>query len=72
MEQLDTLPDAIPAVITPPAVTHAEPITDDDIEDIVAKRRSARKEQTSGFCPKCGKAVLLSDRFCPSCGYILK
>jgi hypothetical protein len=46
--------------------------TDDDLEDLIARRRSARKEKTGGFCPQCGKTVLLSDRFCPKCGYSLK
>ena len=41
---------------------------DDEIEDLVAARRAARKERSAGFCPKCGKPVLRSDRFCPSCG----
>jgi ribosomal protein S27AE len=46
--------------------------SDDDLEDLIARRRSTRKEKTGGFCPKCGKPVLLSDRFCPKCGYSLK
>ncbi|MGC8857289.1 MAG: zinc-ribbon domain-containing protein [Anaerolineae bacterium] len=25
-------------------------------------------ERSAGFCPRCGKAVTVSDRFCPSCG----
>jgi hypothetical protein len=49
-----------------------ELVTDDDIESLITKRRSARQEQTGDFCPKCGKAVLLSDRFCPVCGKDLK
>ena len=47
------------------------PSSDDEIEDLIANRRSKRKEKTGGFCPKCGKPVLLSDRFCPKCGYSL-
>lgn len=43
-------------------------VSDADLEDIIASRRAARKEKSSGFCPKCGKTVLRSDRFCPSCG----
>ena len=46
--------------------------SDDEIEDLIANRRSMRKEKTGGFCPKCGKPVLLSDRFCPRCGHSLK
>lgn len=43
-------------------------ISDDDVESMIAARRKARKEKSSGFCPKCGKPVMVSDRFCPSCG----
>ena len=46
-------------------------LTNDDLEDLLAKRRSARKEKTAGFCPKCGKPVLQSDVFCPACGNTL-
>jgi hypothetical protein len=48
------------------------PLSDDDLEDLLAKRRNTRKEKTAGFCPKCGKPVLQSDVFCPSCGNTLK
>jgi len=43
-------------------------LSDDDLEDLVAKRRNLRKDKSAGFCPKCGKPVLHSDVFCPSCG----
>lgn len=43
-------------------------VSDDQIEELVAARRTSRKEKSAGFCPKCGKPVLRSDRFCPSCG----
>lgn len=46
--------------------------SDDDLESMIAARRSIRKDKSGGFCPKCGKAVLLSDRFCPSCGTPIK
>jgi len=39
-----------------------------DIEEMIHSRRQVREEQTSGFCPKCGKPVQKSDQFCPSCG----
>jgi len=42
--------------------------SDDDLEDLVASRRAARKEKSGGFCPKCGKPILRTDRFCPHCG----
>lgn len=43
-------------------------INDDDVESMISARRKARKDRSSGFCPKCGKPVMESDRFCPSCG----
>ena len=48
------------------------PLSDDDLEDLLAKRRNARKDKTAGFCPNCGKPVLQSDVFCPVCGSTLK
>jgi hypothetical protein len=42
--------------------------TDDEVEEMIVARRAARREKTGGFCPKCGKPVLRTDRFCPHCG----
>jgi negative regulator of replication initiation len=42
--------------------------SDDDLEDLLASRRAARQEKSGGFCPKCGKPILRTDRFCPHCG----
>ena len=39
-----------------------------DVETQIAARRKSRKEKSGGFCPRCGKPVLISDRFCPHCG----
>lgn len=47
-------------------------LSEEDLEEMIAKRRSSHKEKTGGFCPRCGKPVLLSDRFCPTCGKPLK
>lgn len=41
---------------------------EDDVEALIASRRKSRKEKSGGFCPRCGKPVLVSDRFCPHCG----
>ncbi len=43
-------------------------VDDEDIEELIAARRAARKEKSAGFCPNCGKPILKSDKFCPSCG----
>ena len=47
-------------------------ILDEDLEDLIAKRRAERKDKAAGFCPECGKPVLNSDRFCPSCGVAMR
>jgi len=50
----------------------ADAPSDDEIESMLASRRKARKSKSAGFCPKCGKPVLVSDQFCPNCGKALK
>jgi rubrerythrin len=47
-------------------------LSEDELEDLIAKRRTIHKEKTGGFCPQCGKPVLQSDAFCPACGNLLK
>ncbi|MBM3125397.1 MAG: zinc ribbon domain-containing protein [Chloroflexi bacterium] len=47
-------------------------LSDDQIESLVAARRRVSKGKSAGFCPKCGKPVLVSDKFCVSCGKALK
>ena len=45
--------------------------TDDDLESLIVARRKGRKSKSAGFCPKCGKPVMASDKFCPACGKTL-
>ncbi len=40
----------------------------DDLEAIIAARRRARQEKSAGFCPKCGRPLQQSDKFCSGCG----
>jgi rubrerythrin len=54
------------------ASIQTEPPSDDEIESMLATRRRERKSKSGGFCPKCGKAVLINDQFCPHCGKALK
>jgi hypothetical protein len=46
-------------------------VSDEDLENLIARRRSLRKDKAAGFCPKCGKPIMQSDAFCPSCGHAL-
>jgi len=39
-----------------------------DLDDLLAMRRSQKKDRTDGFCPHCGKPVVKSDKFCSHCG----
>jgi hypothetical protein len=43
-------------------------MTDDDLEDMLARRRNGLKNKTAGFCPQCGNPIQRSDVFCPTCG----
>ena len=54
------------------AAIQTELPSDDEVESMLAARRKARKGKSSGFCPKCGKAVLVTDQFCANCGKALK
>jgi hypothetical protein len=47
-------------------------LTENDLDDLLIKRRSAQKAKTAGFCPKCGKPALQMDVYCPSCGSVLR
>ena len=51
-----------------PARKPAIEIDDDDLEAMIASRRKSHKAKSTGFCPRCGKPILASDRFCPACG----
>src|SRR5574340_1404933 len=37
------------------------PLTDDDLESLIAARRKQRKEKSAGFCHRCGQPVLVVD-----------
>jgi hypothetical protein len=43
----------------------------DELEAEIAARRQVRQEKAGGFCPKCGRPVVRSDRFCSKCGTAL-
>jgi hypothetical protein len=54
------------------SMVKTESPSDDEIESMLATRRKGRKGRSAGFCPKCGKVVLVTDQFCASCGKALK
>ena len=56
----------------PDAARPSRELGDDKIESMLAARRSTRQAKSAGFCPRCGKPVLVSDQFCPNCGKGLK
>ena len=60
--------NALPGMSSPVPVE----LSEDELEELLARRRTIRKDKTGGFCPKCGKPVLFSDVFCPTCGHALK
>ena len=43
-------------------------VSDDDLESMISSRRKSRSSKSAGFCPRCGKPVMVTDRFCPACG----
>jgi hypothetical protein len=43
----------------------------DSLEDLIASRKRERKESAAGFCPRCGRPVQKSDKFCSRCGAVL-
>ena len=76
LRQLDEIQAAKPSIKagTNEAVVveeKAKSLSDEDLEDLIAKRRAMRTQKTAGFCPNCGKPILKSDQFCPSCGWKL-
>jgi hypothetical protein len=54
------------------ADSSAGELGDERIESLLAGRRATRRDKSAGFCPHCGKPVLLNDRFCPNCGKSLQ
>ncbi len=50
------------------ASTTTPEVSDDDLESMISSRRKGRTTKSAGFCPKCGKPVMVTDRFCPACG----
>lgn len=46
-------------------------MSNDEIEALILARRKQTKSKSAGFCSQCGKPVLVTDKFCPSCGNTL-
>lgn len=43
----------------------------DELEEMIAARKRQRNENSGGFCPRCGRPVQKSDKFCAHCGAVL-
>jgi hypothetical protein len=54
------------------ASASATPNPYDDLEEMIAKRRLAMNQKSTGFCQNCGHAVMVSDLFCPKCGSTIR
>jgi hypothetical protein len=72
MSAEDRVESAVAARRADASAQPAPALADDDIEALIAARRKARRGKSGGFCPKCGKPVLASDRFCPHCGKAIR
>ena len=76
LKKLDAIAPSRPALRvregTASATGPSEALSDDEIESMLAARRKARKTRSAGFCPRCGKPVMVTDQFCPNCGKSLQ
>jgi predicted nucleic acid-binding Zn ribbon protein len=72
LKKLDALAPSRPQPQASATPAKAEALGDDEIESLLAARRKARKAKAAGFCPRCGKPILLTDQFCPNCGKALQ
>ena len=73
LKKLDAVAASRPQFVPQKASAEAgDALSDDQIESMLAARRRARKTKAAGFCPRCGKSILISDQFCPHCGKALQ
>ncbi len=76
LERLDAIaasrPAPQPVAAAASDATNAKALSDDEIESMLAARRKERKTKSAGFCPHCGKPIMVSDQFCSNCGKSLK
>jgi hypothetical protein len=63
----DRLEKAIAARRADGSVRPAD-VSDDELEAMISSRRKGQTKKSAGFCPRCGKPITISDRFCSSCG----
>ncbi len=56
----------------PDGTSIARDLPDDRLEALLDARRAARRAKSAGFCPRCGKPILIIDEFCSHCGQRLK
>lgn len=72
LRELDSLQGADAALGTQSASPCSEQppaaLSDERLEEMIQLRRKQKNEAAGGFCPRCGKPVYKSDRFCSKCG----
>ncbi len=64
IKQMDKLEKSIPAH----KHFSSAPISEDNLEEMIAARRRELKEDKASFCSHCGKAMKPEDQFCGQCG----
>ncbi len=58
----------LPAAAAEGQPTNGKGQNRDALEDLIAARKRQRNESAAGFCPRCGRPVQKSDKFCSRCG----
>ncbi|MBN2499573.1 MAG: zinc ribbon domain-containing protein [Anaerolineales bacterium] len=60
--------DEVETAIAARRVKQGSSASDEDLEALIAQRRTARAPGSAKFCPQCGAELHAGDRFCANCG----
>ena len=60
--------DDVETVIAARRTKQGAVAAEDDLEAMIAERRSTQVKGSTKFCPQCGERLKPGDRFCASCG----
>ncbi len=63
--------DQVEAILSARRARQSSGVVSDEneVESLLASRRKIRTGKPGIFCSQCGKPLVPSDRFCPSCGH---